>query len=104
MPELMESIHPTGQGHFGVNERGILALVNPDRLRRILSRMLDENEFFGPHGIRSISKFHEKQSICIACRRPGIPGRLSACRIKYRHVWRKLQLAGTCVDAYKPAD
>ncbi len=60
MPELMESIHPTGQGHFGVNERGILALVNPDRLRRILSRMLDENEFFGPHGIRSISKFHEK--------------------------------------------
>ena len=22
--------------------------------------MLDENEFFGPHGIRSISKFHEK--------------------------------------------
>ena len=60
MPELMESIHPTGPGNFGVNERGILALVNPDRLRRILSRMLDENEFFGPHGIRSISKFHEK--------------------------------------------
>ncbi len=60
MPELMESIHPTGHGHFGVNERGILALVNPERLRRILSRMLDENEFFGPHGIRSISKFHEK--------------------------------------------
>jgi hypothetical protein len=60
MPELMESIHPTGQGNFGVNERGILALVNPERLRRILSRMLDENEFFGPHGIRSISKFHEK--------------------------------------------
>ena len=60
MPELMESIHPTGPGHFGVNERGILALVNPDRLRRILSKMLDENEFFGPHGIRSISKFHEQ--------------------------------------------
>ena len=60
MPELMQSIHPTGKGHFGVNERGILALVNPDRLRRILSRMLDENEFFGPHGIRSISKFHER--------------------------------------------
>jgi hypothetical protein len=59
MPELMESIHPTGKGHFGINERGILALVNPDRLRKILSRMLDENEFFGPHGIRSISKFHE---------------------------------------------
>jgi hypothetical protein len=60
MPELMESIHPTGEGHFGINERGIFALVNPDRLRRILSRMLDEGEFLGPHGIRSISKFHEK--------------------------------------------
>jgi hypothetical protein len=60
MPELMESIHPTGPGNFGVNERGILALVTPDRLRRILSKMLDENEFFGPHGIRSISRFHEK--------------------------------------------
>jgi hypothetical protein len=59
MPELMNSIHPTGPGNFGVNERGILALVTPDRLRRILSRMLDENEFFGPHGIRSISKFHK---------------------------------------------
>jgi len=60
MPELQQSIHHTGPGHFGVNERGILALVNPDRLRRILTRMLDENEFLGPHGIRSISKFHEQ--------------------------------------------
>jgi hypothetical protein len=59
MPELFRSIHPTGEGHFGVAERGILALVTPERLRRILSRMLDENEFLGPHGIRSISKFHE---------------------------------------------
>ena len=46
--ELLESIHPTGPGHFGVGERGIFALVNPDRLRRILSRMLDENEFLSP--------------------------------------------------------
>ena len=60
MPELMKSIHVTGKGNFGVNERGILALVNQDKLRRILSKMLDENEFLGPHGIRSISKFHEK--------------------------------------------
>jgi hypothetical protein len=60
MPELLKSIHPTGQGHLGVDGRGILALVNPDRLRRILSKMLDENEFLSPYGIRSISKFHEK--------------------------------------------
>jgi hypothetical protein len=60
MPELLASMHPTGPGHFGVAERGIVALVNPDRLRRILSRMLDENEFLGPYGIRSLSRFHEK--------------------------------------------
>jgi len=60
MPELIESIHPTGPGHFGVGERGIFALVNPERLRRILAKMLDENEFLSPYGIRSISKFHEK--------------------------------------------
>jgi hypothetical protein len=60
MPELLESIHPTGPGHFGVAERGIFALVNPERLRRILSKMLDENEFLSPYGIRSLSKFHQK--------------------------------------------
>src|SRR5690606_14745506 len=42
MPELMKTIHPTGPGHYGVAERGIMALVNPDRLRRILTKMLDE--------------------------------------------------------------
>jgi hypothetical protein len=60
IPELMETIHPTGQGHFGVAERGIMALVNPERLRRILTKMLDENEFWSPYGIRSLSKFHEQ--------------------------------------------
>ena len=58
MPQLINSIHPTGPGHLGVGGRGIAALVHPDRLRRILSRMLDENEFMSPHGIRSLSRYH----------------------------------------------
>jgi hypothetical protein len=58
MPELLSSIHPTGGGHRGYGDRGILALVNPDRLRRILTRMLDENEFLSPYGIRSLSRWH----------------------------------------------
>jgi hypothetical protein len=61
MPELGQSIHPTGPGHLGVADRGIFALVTPERLRRILTRMLDEAEFLSPYGIRSISKFHEGQ-------------------------------------------
>jgi hypothetical protein len=58
MPELLSSIHATGPGHFGVGERGIAALVNEERLRRILTRMLDENEFFSPYGIRALSRYH----------------------------------------------
>ena len=60
MPEILDFIHPTGPGHFGVAERGLLALVNPERLRRILSKLLDENEFLSPYGVRALSKFHEK--------------------------------------------
>jgi Mannosylglycerate hydrolase MGH1-like glycoside hydrolase domain len=60
IPELLKTIHPAGPGHFGVAERGIMALVNPERLRRILTKMLDENEFLGPYGIRALSKFHER--------------------------------------------
>jgi hypothetical protein len=58
MPELRESIHETGVGHFGVAERGIMGLVNQNRLRRILTRMLDGNEFLSPYGIRSLSRYH----------------------------------------------
>jgi len=43
-----------------VADRGILALVTPERLRRILTKMLDENEFLSPYGIRALSKFHEQ--------------------------------------------
>ncbi len=42
----------------GVEGRRILSLVNEAKLRRILSRMLDEERFLGPHGIRSISRWH----------------------------------------------
>ena len=41
-----------------MGDRGIAALVNPDRLRRILSRVLDENEFLSPYGIRALSRYH----------------------------------------------
>jgi hypothetical protein len=60
MPELLQSIHPTGPGHFGYGDRGIIALVNPGRLRRILARLLDEKEFLSPYGIRSLSRWHEE--------------------------------------------
>ena len=58
MPELLATMHPTGPGHLGVADRGIIALLNQGRLRRILWRMLDENEFLSPYGIRALSRYH----------------------------------------------
>ena len=60
MPELANSIHATGRSHLGYADRGIAALVNEDRLRRILMRMLDENEFLSPYGIRALSRYHNE--------------------------------------------
>ena len=45
----------------GRRERRLLALIEPDKLERLLARMLDENEFFSPHGIRSLSRVHERE-------------------------------------------
>ena len=42
----------------GVDGRHLLSLVNEDKLRRILERMLDEERFLSPHGIRSLSRWH----------------------------------------------
>jgi hypothetical protein len=60
MPDLHQAMHPTGPEHYGVAERSLFALLNPERLRRVLARMLDEAEFLSPHGIRSISKVHQE--------------------------------------------
>jgi hypothetical protein len=60
MPELLKTVHATGPGHYGVAERGLMAVVTTDRLRRILTKMLDENEFLSPYGIRALSKFHDQ--------------------------------------------
>jgi hypothetical protein len=38
--------------------RRLLSVVNPQKLRRILHRLLDENEFLSPYGIRSLSRHH----------------------------------------------
>jgi hypothetical protein len=57
-PELLKSLHPGGPDHLGHGGRGIIALVNPERLRRILGHMLDEDQFLSPYGIRALSRYH----------------------------------------------
>jgi hypothetical protein len=58
-PDLMENMacmHTPGQ-----EERRLLALTDPAKLRRVLQVMLDEEEFLSPHGIRAVSKRHERE-------------------------------------------
>jgi hypothetical protein len=55
-PELVSNIHRPGIR--GANGGYLLSLLTDDKLRRVLSRMLDENEFLGPYGIRSLSKVY----------------------------------------------
>ena len=38
----------------------LLALPSRERLERVLRYMLDESEFFSPHGIRSLSRVHDE--------------------------------------------
>lgn len=55
-PELLANLNPPLKaGHGG---RHLLAILNEDKLRRVLARMLDEERFLGPHGIRSLSRWH----------------------------------------------
>jgi hypothetical protein len=57
-PELTAFIQdPTKRGENG---RMLAAILNETKLRRVLTRMLDENEFLSPYGIRSISRYHDK--------------------------------------------
>ncbi|HJR59433.1 MAG TPA: hypothetical protein VJ813_08550 [Vicinamibacterales bacterium] len=42
----------------GHRERRLLAILDADRLRRVLQVMLDEREFLSPYGIRAVSAIH----------------------------------------------
>ena len=73
--------------------------MNEDKLRRVLGRMLDPNEFLSDYGIRSISKAYEGKPFVFDYAGGQKFGRVSAGRVEYRNVRRQLQLARTDLDA-----
>jgi len=75
-----------------------MALVNPERLRRILTKMLDEASSWArmafalfPSSTSSTRTFSQRW--------PGAPSGLPARGVEHGHVRRELQLAGTRLDA-----
>jgi hypothetical protein len=55
--KLLDRMAPLDR--VGVGGRRLLSILDETKLRRVLARMLDEERFLSPHGIRSLSRWHK---------------------------------------------
>jgi hypothetical protein len=55
-PELCTAVHDPRKP--GVAGRHLASILDEVKLRRVLAKMLDENEFLSPYGLRSLSRYH----------------------------------------------
>jgi Mannosylglycerate hydrolase MGH1-like glycoside hydrolase domain len=55
-PEVRAAIHDPAK--TGVADRRLASILDETKLRRVLAKMLDENEFLSPYGLRSLSRYH----------------------------------------------
>jgi hypothetical protein len=62
-PEIRAAIHDPGK--VGVAGRRLASILDETKLRRVLAKMLDENEFLSPYGIRSLSRYHAEHPYVI---------------------------------------
>ena len=58
-PELISHLAPSGQSFVGYGGRRLFSLLTKAKLERVLGYLLDEKEFLGPYGVRSLSRFHQ---------------------------------------------
>jgi hypothetical protein len=62
-PELCAAIHDPRK--LGVADRRLASILDETKLRRVLAKMLDENEFLSPYGLRSLSRYHAEHPYVI---------------------------------------
>ena len=58
--DVIEHVHIPGE-----KDGFLLSIMNPDQLRRVLTRMLDETEFLSPYGVRSLSRYHLEHPLVV---------------------------------------
>jgi len=63
-PELVAHVAPTDEGFVGYKGRRILSILSKKKLQRVLRYLFDENEFLGPYGVRSLSRYHKDHPFC----------------------------------------
>ena len=83
-PDLAKFLHYSGKDA----RPRLLSVCTEDRLRRLLVRMLDENEFLSPFGLRSLSRHHREHPLVLAL--PGVPPR----RLDYEPAESQTELFG----------
>jgi len=90
-PELRTASHdPT---KVGVGGRHLFAVLDEIKLRRVLAKVLDENEFLGPYGIRSLSRYHADHPYVIQAggqeyRVSYVPAESDSCMFGGNSNWR----------------
>jgi hypothetical protein len=57
-PDLLKHIAPADEHFVGYAGRKLMSVCNKEKIDKVLRYLLDENEFFGPYGIRSLSRYH----------------------------------------------
>ena len=55
-PDLAEQV--ASMKAQGAGQRRLLSIVTRERLQKMLKSLFDEAEFFSPHGIRALSRYH----------------------------------------------
>ena len=70
-PEVVAQVAPTEEGYVGYGEPPPAVGPQQEELERVLGYLLDESEFLGPYGIRSLSRYHQDHPFVFHLERPA---------------------------------